>query len=83
MADDNVPYIAGFNIGRVLSALQNAALSLFRRSSDNHMKANFDQRFYSLKDPRNRVLRIIGVSSLICSIRIHTSRNFLLFPWEN
>ena len=47
------------------------------------MKANFDQRFYSLKDPRNRVLRIIGVSSLICSIRIHTSRNFLLFLLEN
>ena len=72
-----------YNIGRVLSALQNAALSLFTRSSDNHMKANVDNVIYSLKDPRNRVLPIISESSLICSTRIHTSRNFLLFLLEN
>ena len=51
MADDNVPYIGGYNIGRVLSALQNAALSLFTRSSDNHMKANFDQPYLLIKGP--------------------------------
>ena len=37
-ADDNTSYITGDNIDQVMSALQNAAASLFKWFSDNQMK---------------------------------------------
>ena len=39
-ADDNTPYVIGDNIDQVISALENAAASLFNWFSDNQMKAN-------------------------------------------
>ena len=37
-ADDNISYITEDNIDQVISALQNAAASLFKWFSDNQMK---------------------------------------------
>ena len=41
--DDNKPYIAGNKIDQAISALKNAATSLFKWFSDNQIKANPDK----------------------------------------
>ena len=49
-ADENTPYMVRDNIDQIVSALQNAATSLFKRSSDNQMKANPDKCHLPLKE---------------------------------
>ena len=41
--DDNTPYIVGDNMDYVITALQNAAASLFKCFSENKMEANPDK----------------------------------------
>ena len=59
-ADRNTPYIVGDSIYQVISALHNAAASLFKWLSDIQMKANPDKWHILINGSCKKKIKIAG-----------------------